>query len=125
MLAHRRGHLSMDQDYTFVIQVSRDIDSITMPTVDTANLIDARGVADLLGLSHPNSVSTYQRRYSDMPRPVVDLGSGRCKLWLKSDVEHWMRDRGFCTHAPELEPRSDRSHEVSANLSEPSARIQL
>lgn len=60
-----------------------------MPTVDTAELIDARGVANLLGLSHPNSVSTYQHRYSDMPRPVVDLGEGRCKLWVRSDMQAW------------------------------------
>lgn len=60
-----------------------------MPTVDTADLIDARAVADLLGLSHPNSVSTYQHRYPDMPRPVVDLGEGRCKLWLFTEVTDW------------------------------------
>lgn len=60
-----------------------------MPTVDTSELIDARGVAELLGLSHPNSVSTYQHRYPDMPRPVVDLGEGRCKLWLRSEMERW------------------------------------
>jgi len=64
-----------------------------MPTVDTDDLIDARGVAELLGLSHPNSVSTYQHRYADMPRPVVELGEGRCKLWLRSDVEMWNRMR--------------------------------
>jgi len=60
-----------------------------MPTVDTDDLIDARGVAELLRLSHPNSVSTYQHRYPDMPRPVVDLGEGRCKLWLRSEMEDW------------------------------------
>lgn len=60
-----------------------------MPTIDTADLIDARGVAELLGLSHPNSVSTYQHRYSDMPRPAVDLGEGRCKLWVRSDIQAW------------------------------------
>lgn len=57
--------------------------------MDTAELIDARVVAELLGLSHPNSVSTYQHRYPDMPRPVVDLGEGRCKLWLHSEVVDW------------------------------------
>jgi glutathione-regulated potassium-efflux system ancillary protein KefG len=62
--------------------------------VDTAQLIDARVVAQLLGLSHPNSVSTYQHRYPDMPRPVVDLGEGRCKLWLHSDVVEWGRRTG-------------------------------
>ena len=64
-----------------------------MPTVDTADLIDARGVAELLGLSHPNSVSTYQHRYPDMPRPVVDLGEGRCKMWLRAEVVSWDQRR--------------------------------
>ena len=40
-------------------------------------------------LSHRNSVSLYQRRYDDMPRPVVDLGDGRVKLWLRPEVERW------------------------------------
>ncbi len=59
------------------------------PLVATEDLLDAQGVAELLGLSHRNSVSLYQRRYEDMPRPVVDLGSGRVKLWLRPEVEHW------------------------------------
>lgn len=59
--------------------------------VDTDDLIDARGIAELLGLSHSNSVSTYQKRYSDMPRPVVDLGVGRPRLWSRNQVEGWMR----------------------------------
>ncbi len=58
--------------------------------VDTDDLVDARGVAELLGLSHPNSVSTYQHRYADMPRPVVDLGIGRPRLWSRSEMERWL-----------------------------------
>jgi glutathione-regulated potassium-efflux system ancillary protein KefG len=46
-----------------------------------------------LGLGQPNSVSTYQHRYADMPRPVVDLGEGRCKLWLRPQIEAWARRR--------------------------------
>jgi glutathione-regulated potassium-efflux system ancillary protein KefG len=65
-----------------------------MPKVDIADLIDARGVADVLGLSHPNSVSTYQHRYPDMPRPIVDLGEGRCKMWLRSQVLGWAGQTG-------------------------------
>lgn len=64
-----------------------------MPAVDTTDLIDARGVAELLGLSHPNSVSTYQHRYPEMPRPVIDLGAGRCKLWLGADIRMWAEGR--------------------------------
>ena len=63
------------------------------PGVDTGDLIDAWGVAGLLGLAQRNTVSLYQRRYPDMPRPVVDLGRGRCKLWLRSDIEKWVRTR--------------------------------
>ncbi len=59
------------------------------PTVRTEDLIDARGIAELLGLSHPNSVSTYMRRYPDMPRPVVDLGRGRPRLWLRPHITDW------------------------------------
>ena len=61
--------------------------------VDTEELIDAQGVADLLGLAQRNTVSLYQRRYPDMPRPVVDLGRGRCKMWLRSEVAKWDQAR--------------------------------
>ena len=61
--------------------------------VDPEELVDAQGVAELLGLSHRNTVSAYQKRYADMPRPVVDMGSGRCKLWLVSDVSKWADER--------------------------------
>jgi predicted DNA-binding transcriptional regulator AlpA len=62
------------------------------PKVRIQDLIDARGVAEVLRLGHPNSVSTYQRRYADMPRPIVNLGQGRCRLWLRSEIEKWARD---------------------------------
>jgi len=53
------------------------------------DLLDAHGVAELLGLSHYNTVSVYQHRYDDMPRPALDLGKGRIKLWLRPEVEKW------------------------------------
>jgi len=52
-------------------------------------LIDAHDVARILGLAHRNTVSQYQRRWPDMPRPVVDLGFGRPKLWLRPEIERW------------------------------------
>lgn len=61
--------------------------------VDPGDLIDAQAVAELLGLAQRNTVSAYQRRYPAMPRPVVDLGQGRCKLWLRSEVEQWHAER--------------------------------
>ena len=63
------------------------------PKVDTEDLIDAQGVADVLDLSHRNTVSQYQRRYADMPRPVIDLGEGRVKLWLRPDIERWAAEQ--------------------------------
>jgi hypothetical protein len=57
--------------------------------IDPDDLTDAQGVADILKLSHRNSVSLYQRRYPDMPRPVVDLGAGRVKLWLRPEIDRW------------------------------------
>jgi glutathione-regulated potassium-efflux system ancillary protein KefG len=56
--------------------------------VDIDDLIDAHGVADLLGLAHRNTVSVYQHRYADMPRPVVAFGD-RIKLWLRPEIERW------------------------------------
>ena len=63
------------------------------PRVNTEDLIDAQAVAELLGLAQRTAVSVYQGRYRDMPRPVVDMGSGRCKLWLRSEIETWARKR--------------------------------
>ena len=61
--------------------------------LDAEDLVDAQGVAELLGLAQRNTVSAYQRRYPAMPRPVVDLGKGRCKLWLRSEIERWRSER--------------------------------
>lgn len=59
------------------------------PKVATEDLIDTQGVAEILGLAHRNGVHEYQRRYDDMPKPVFDLGRGRVKLWLRSEIERW------------------------------------
>jgi glutathione-regulated potassium-efflux system ancillary protein KefG len=57
--------------------------------VETEDLLDTQGVAEILGLAHRNTVLQYQQRYSDMPRPVFDLGKGRVKLWLRPEIERW------------------------------------
>ncbi|HTX33340.1 MAG TPA: hypothetical protein VMD09_18320 [Solirubrobacteraceae bacterium] len=57
--------------------------------VDVDELIDTQSVAQILGLAYRNTVSEYQARYEDMPRPVVDLGRGRSKLWVRSEMERW------------------------------------
>lgn len=63
------------------------------PMVNTEDLCDAHEVASLLGLTHSTSVSGYLRRYGDMPRPVIELGAGRTRLWLRPDVRAWAAAR--------------------------------
>jgi glutathione-regulated potassium-efflux system ancillary protein KefG len=62
--------------------------------VDPDDLIDAVIVAELLGLANRSSVGVYQKRYQDMPRPVVDLGQGRSKLWSRKAVLAWANATG-------------------------------
>jgi len=50
------------------------------PMVNTEDLTDARGVAELLGLSHANSVSLYQRRYPDTEAGDRALGRSAPEL---------------------------------------------
>jgi predicted DNA-binding transcriptional regulator AlpA len=57
--------------------------------VETSDLIDSQAVAELLQLASSRAVSTYRQRYGDFPRPVVDMGAGRCLLWRRQDVEAW------------------------------------
>ena len=67
-----------------------DLPGETIMNVDTEDLIDAAGVAQLLGLARRTSVSVYQQRYPDMPRPIVDLGAGRSRLWSRRAILSWL-----------------------------------
>ncbi len=49
----------------------------------------------MLGLAHPNSVATYLHRYADMPRPVLDLGAGRPRLWSRVAIAQWCSVRKY------------------------------
>jgi predicted DNA-binding transcriptional regulator AlpA len=69
------------------------------------DLIDARGVAEILGLAHRNTVSEYQARYTDMPRPVVNLGRGRPMLWLRPEIERWAAGRKRRAPSSDRRPR--------------------
>lgn len=64
------------------------------PRINSEDLIDSQEVSEILGLAHRNSVTGYLRRYPDMPRPVVELGTGRVRLWLRPQVEAWARKTG-------------------------------
>jgi predicted DNA-binding transcriptional regulator AlpA len=62
-----------------------------MVKAELNDLIDRGEVAAIVGLSNPNAVSVYARRYPTFPAPA--LSKGRCVLWLRSDVEAWSRAR--------------------------------
>lgn len=62
--------------------------------VDLDDLIDVGAVADLLGLAHKNSVTTYMRRYDDFPKPALEFADGKCRAWLRQDVADWRGRRG-------------------------------
>ncbi len=68
--------------------------------VDVDELIDAHEVARVLGLAYRNTVSEYQRKYPAMPRPLLDLGRGRPKLWLRSEIERWCAERAERNRPP-------------------------
>jgi len=61
--------------------------------VDVDDLLNAAEVAEIIGLSHSNSVTTYLRRYADFPRPIVEKSDGKIRLWLLSDIITWRQDR--------------------------------
>ena len=61
--------------------------------VDVDDLIDVHQVAAILGLKQRNTVTTYLRRYPDMPRPIVEFETSRIRLWLKPEMEEWARRR--------------------------------
>lgn len=63
-------------------------------TVKLDDLIDAQDVAKIIGLSLASNVSLYQKRYEDMPRPVLNLGRGRPCLWLRPEMVRWAKRTG-------------------------------
>jgi predicted DNA-binding transcriptional regulator AlpA len=61
--------------------------------VDVDDLIDAREVAEMLGLSSSRAVAVYSSR--GLPEPIIDRGPNTAKLWLRQDIERWVRDRNL------------------------------
>lgn len=59
--------------------------------VDVDDLIDAREVAEMLGLSSPRAVAVYSSR--GLPEPIIDRGPNTAKLWLRQDIERWIKER--------------------------------
>ncbi len=71
----------------------RDVNYGSTVLIETNDLIDSAGVAALLRLANSRVISTYRKRYDDFPAPVVDMGAGRCLLWVRADIEAWKAAR--------------------------------
>ena len=77
-----------------VTPMSRVVASPRMRVVDTADFIDAPGVAGLLGSFYSNSVGMDQHRYVHMSIPIVELGEGRCEAWMVGEMLAWHANGG-------------------------------
>ena len=77
----------------------------------------------MIGLKFRNAVSEYQRRYPDMPRPVVDLGPGRSMLWTRAAMEKWARDGEGQVNDFDVERLKDYLMDLGQRLSELDVRI--
>lgn len=60
--------------------------------VDIDDLIDAAEVARLAGFKSPTAVSVYLSR-GVLPPPVLDRGANRVRLWLRQDIQRWVKAR--------------------------------
>jgi hypothetical protein len=63
--------------------------------IDPDELIDAAGVAELLGLASRSVVSVYRGRYPNFPLPAIERG--QCRLWLRSEIKAWADATGRST----------------------------
>jgi chromosome partitioning protein len=60
--------------------------------VDPADLVGAHEIAARMGLSFPNVVHTWRKRYDDFPKPVAVLQAG--VIWDWKEIEMWLRFTG-------------------------------
>lgn len=98
--------------------MSRGLAEVQGAAADGPDLIDASEVAELLGLAHRNSVSTYRSRYPDFPVGHAAPGGGRTRLWRRDEILAW-RERFHGRHdtpADEESPKRQQLVQATARL---------
>ena len=60
--------------------------------LEIGQLVGAAELAARLGVSRPQVIHTWRRRYPDFPQPVLELDMGL--IWFWPDVERWARSTG-------------------------------
>lgn len=61
--------------------------------VDVDDLIDAHEVAALLGYASAQALSVNIQRGKKIPEPVYEKGQRKAKLWLRQDIEKYLKDQ--------------------------------
>jgi hypothetical protein len=61
--------------------------------VDVDDLLDAHEVAKLLGFASAQALSVNIQRGKKIPEPVYDRGQRKAKLWLRQDIEKYLKDQ--------------------------------
>ena len=67
-------------------------------------LVGSTEIAELAGVD-PRLVATWIGRYDDFPTPIVELALGR--IYLKAEVEAWLRQRRPQTKPPLTQAQRD------------------
>lgn len=58
----------------------------------TVDLVGAREIADMLGVSRQRVHEIAKR--PDFPKPVRHTGSRVATIWLREDIENWIESSG-------------------------------
>lgn len=102
---------------------------MTMSTEDLDDLIHAGEVAEILGLAHRNSVSTYRSRYPDFPAGRPAPGAGRTRLWTREEILAWHQHFQARKAASDDQPHARLEDLVAATtrllLSSPGREISI
>jgi predicted DNA-binding transcriptional regulator AlpA len=68
--------------------------------LDADQLVGAAEIAQRLGLTRPQVVHNWRRRYTDFPEPAVTLQQGL--VWSWPDIERWARSSGRLAAKPSV-----------------------
>jgi predicted DNA-binding transcriptional regulator AlpA len=60
--------------------------------VDVDDLVGTREITERLGLSRPQLVHDWRRRYDSFPEPLTTVSS--VCVWSWRDVQRWLRSTG-------------------------------
>ena len=71
---------------------SRAYDGGVGKKVDVEDLVGAAEIAQRLGVKRPHLIHDWRRRYSEFPKPVVQLKG--TLVWDWRDIECWARATG-------------------------------